>query len=198
MLNTYIKNRGTTKTIIHSNNHNHVNQTNWDADYDGEIANISIDTESNGNRKKFDFILDNEDLANILNVQSVNIPIHKRLKMDFDDKLYYQPENNFIELNTNQLENIDPKIIKYNNIPDIEKINRPHISSPITGEELIIPLTIDRKTIDNYTLTPKRRHRRLKSHITHKVYKKRKSTKRHETSHRYHRKSSSSRKKLSI
>ena len=30
MLDTYIKNRGMTKTIIHSNNHNTINETNWD------------------------------------------------------------------------------------------------------------------------------------------------------------------------
>lgn len=199
MLNTYIKNRGTTKTIIHRNNHNHVNKTNWDADYDGEIANVSINTENNGNHKQFNFTLDNEDLANILNIPSVNTPIHKRLEMDFGHDLCYQPEDNFIKLPANQLEPIMyRKMIKYN-IPHIEKPHRrPHISSPVPGEELIIPLTIDRKTIDNYTLTPRRRHRRLKSHITHKVYKKRKHSKRNKTSNRIHGKTTSSRKKFSI
>ena len=43
MLNTFIKNRGTTKTIIHNNNDNNVNEINWDADYDGDVANISMD-----------------------------------------------------------------------------------------------------------------------------------------------------------
>ena len=49
------------------------------------------------------------------------------------------------------------------------------VSSPLSNEELIIPLTIDKKTADNYTLTPKKKHRRFKTHITHKVYKKPKS-----------------------
>ena len=40
----------------------------------------------------------------------------------------------------------------------------------------IIPLTIDPKTSDLYTFTPKRRHKHRKSHITHKVYKKPKSS----------------------
>lgn len=184
MLNTYIKNRGITKTIIHSNNKNHVNLTNWDADYDGKIANISINSENNGNRKKIAFKLDNDDLANILNVQSVNIPIHKRLKMDFGNNICYEPEINFIK------EPSYPKMIQYE-VPNIKKISVPHISSPSTSDELIIPITIDRKTIDNYTFTPRRRHRRLKSHVTHKVYKKHKSSRRNRTtSHRKNHKSS--------
>ena len=34
MLNTFIKNKGYTKTIIHDNNNNRVNELDWDADYD--------------------------------------------------------------------------------------------------------------------------------------------------------------------
>jgi len=167
MLNNYIKNRGITKTIIHNNNRNLVNQIDWDADYDGEIANISINTNDNGNRKEFNFTLDNDDLANILNIQSVDIPIDKRLKIDFEDS-YYKPEKSLIE--------IPAPAIEYN-IPIIyDKKSSHHISSPASSEELIIPVTIDRKTIDNLTFTPKRRHKRAKTHITHKVYKKPKTT----------------------
>ena len=42
MLDTYIKNRGSTKTIIHDNNKNNVNVIKWDADYDGKEANIYL------------------------------------------------------------------------------------------------------------------------------------------------------------
>ena len=58
MLNTYIKNRGTTKTIVHNNNSNHINQMNWDADYDGDVANISVNTNTDGIREHFDIMLD--------------------------------------------------------------------------------------------------------------------------------------------
>ena len=37
MLDTYIKNRGSTKTIIHNNNHNKISEANWDVDYDGKF-----------------------------------------------------------------------------------------------------------------------------------------------------------------
>jgi hypothetical protein len=191
MLNTYIKNQGITKTIIHSNNHNHVNQTKWDADYDGDIANISINSNTDGHHKHLNISLDNEDLANLLNIQSVDMPIDKRLKMDFREP-YYEPENYYIELPTPKLEPARPEIRA------IEELNEPHISSPVTGEELVIPLTIDRKTADKFTLTPKKRHRRLKTHVTHKVYKKPRTSSLRKKSKRNRSSSSSKRKNSSI
>lgn len=167
MLNTYIKNRGITKTIIHDNNHNHINQINWDADYDGDIANLSINTNSDGKREHFDFSFDNQDLANMLNIQSVNMPIDKRLKMDFQEP-YYKSEPLYIELPTPKYE---PRKPEYHE----EVIDR-RISSPLSGEELIIPLTINEKNRKLLTLTPHKKHRRPKTHITHRVYKKTKST----------------------
>jgi len=167
MLNTYIKNRGITKTIIHDNNHNHVNQINWDADYDGDIANISFNTNTDGKRNHFDLSLNNEDLANILNIPSVNTPIDKRLKMDFQQPLY-TPEPYFIEIPTPQFQPREPEYLE-------EMVDR-RITTPLTGEELIMPLTIDEKKRNLFTLTPHKKHRRPKTHITHRVYKKSKST----------------------
>ena len=88
MLNTYIKNRGISKLLVHNNNQNQVNEINWDADYDGNTANISVDLNNNGRSNHYDIELDNNDLANILNMKSVNIPIDKRLKTDFKKKQY--------------------------------------------------------------------------------------------------------------
>lgn len=165
MLNTYIKNKGITKTIIHNNNDNYVNEVNWDADYDGDIANISIGTNSNGIHKQYDIMLDNEDLANILNIKSVNMPLHERLKYDFKDS--YIDEPRYIELPSSKFEPKEPK--------NIDRLFTRHISSPLPNEELIIPLTIDKKTSNKYSLTPMKRHRHKKTHITHKAYKKPKS-----------------------
>lgn len=83
MLNTYIKNRGITQTIIQDNGNSHINELNWNADYDGDIAKISLDSNTNGNKEHYVLKLNNEDLANMLNAPSVNTPIHKRLEMDF-------------------------------------------------------------------------------------------------------------------
>jgi hypothetical protein len=165
MLNTYIKNRGITKTIVHDNNNSHVNLINWDVDYDGDIANISVNTNTDGKRNHYDISLDNQDLANILNIQSVNTPIDKRLKMDFREP-YYREEPYLIELPTQQFEPRKSK--SYQQIVDRK------ISSPLSGEELIIPLTINRKNKNIKTSHKKRRQ--PKTHITHKVYKKSKST----------------------
>jgi len=193
MLNTYIKNRGITQTIIHDNKHNHFNQTNWDADYDGNIANLSVKTNTDGKHNQFHISLDNEDLANILNIPSINIPIDKRLKNDFQE-LYYQDNTDpyIIELPTPKLKPRKPRTIQ--ELIDINK----QISSPKSSEELIIPLTIDQKTIDKYTLTPQRRHKHHKSHITHKVYKKHKSNSKSKSKSRSNSRSSKRRAKTII
>lgn len=170
MLDTYIKKQGVTQTMVHHNNNNHFNQIKWDADYDGNTANISVNSNIDGKRDRFHITLDNDDLADILNIPSVNMPIDKRLELDFQGPSYTSKP--FLEFPTrfteSQLESRKPRTIK-------QIINR-GISSPAQNEELIVPLTIDKKTMDNYVLTPNKRHRRRKSHITHKVYKKNKSS----------------------
>jgi len=98
MLNTYIKNRGITQTLVNNNNQQKFNQINWDADYDGEIANISFTSNTDGNKNHFDIKLDNEDLANMLNIPSVSMPIDKRLQMDFDNSFRREPTNLQIEM----------------------------------------------------------------------------------------------------
>ncbi len=193
MLNTYIKNRGTTKTIIHNNKHNYINEMNWDVDYDGDHANISIDSENNGKSKHYNIKLDNNDLANLLNVQTVNIPIDKRLKMDFDQSLY-DPNTYFIELPTPEFKPREP-IIQTPDISVEELIDR-HISSP-KSDELILPLYADNKLTNKYTLSPKKRHKRHKTHITYKVYKKHKSKSTKNKSKKYN-KSKKSKKNTSI
>jgi hypothetical protein len=174
MLNTFIKNQGVTKTIIHDNNRNYVNMTNWDADYDGNVANISINTNTDGANNYAEFSLTNDDLANILNVQSVNTPIHMRLKNDFEEP-YYRKDPYFLELPTPEVDSVPPRPVQ-------EIVDR-HISSPLPGEELILPLNLNKKT-DLFTLTSHKRHRKPKTHITHKVYKKHKTSNRSNSSHR--------------
>jgi len=169
MLNTYIKNRGIIKTIFHDNNHNHVNQINWDADYDGDVANISVDSNTDGKRNHYAVSLDNQDLANILTIPSIDIPLDKRLKMDFQQP-YYTPENYLIEIPTPEFQPRKPKYL--------ESIVDRHISSPSSHEELVIPLTINNKGKNLFTLTPHKKHKHAKTHITHRVYKRAKSTSR--------------------
>jgi hypothetical protein len=68
MLDTYIKNQGKTKTIIHTNNENKVNEIKWDAEYDGDKANISVDVDENNPeiKKHYEIELSNEDFISII------------------------------------------------------------------------------------------------------------------------------------
>jgi hypothetical protein len=180
MLDTYIKNRGSTKMLIYNNNHNEIN---FDADYDGNVANISLDLQNNGRQKHYDVTLDNEDLANILNVPSINMPLDKRLKRDFKHQTFLHDPNmykiEFEKLKSPPLMSITPQKKSKKTIEELlETIQQTplHISSPQPNEKLIIPVTLDKNSLNKYTLTPKRHHRKIRSHKIHKVYKKPKSS----------------------
>jgi hypothetical protein len=88
MNKAYIKNKGTT-TLISSlpgsdcpGNDNY-NKIDWDIDYDGNVANIEMDVNSNGKSKHFNYELTNDDLVDILNVPSFQMPLEERLMADF-------------------------------------------------------------------------------------------------------------------
>jgi len=185
MLDTYIKNRGATKTLIYNNNHNAVNEINWDADYDGKVANISLDLQNNRRLKHYDIRLNNEDLANILNVPSVNMPLDRRLKRDFKHKSFMHEPNmykiEFEDFKSPPLMPHAPQRKSEKSIEELlETIQQPplHISSPAPNEEFIIPVTLHNNynSLDKYTFSPKRQHRKIRSHKIHKVYKKPKSS----------------------
>ena len=178
MLDTYIKNKGITKTIIHNNNNTQVNKMNWDADYDGRQANISLDVNSNGKIGHYEIELDNEDLANILNIPSVDTPLEKRLTRDFKKTNKFNENPLLIEFDSPPLVPLEPSYHKQDN-PFYT-----HISSPLKNEEFIIPLTVKKKSSQSnyFTKTPYRKHskkshkfyRRIKSSISkHKTYKNR-------------------------
>ena len=171
MLNTYIKNRGLTQTIVHTNNHDQFNELNWDADYDGNLANISVMSNMDGNKKRYNVTLDNEDLANMLNVPSIGMPIDKRLQMDFF-KPSFRKDPRILQIELPDLKTPDflqrePYFVN----DDKSKILALESSIPSSylsshPEELLLPITID----DKYTLTQKRRHNK-------KTHKKSKSPK---------------------
>ena len=178
MLNTYIINRGLTQTIVHKNNQNQFNEINWDAIYDGNNANISVNSNKNGRQNNFNISLDNQDLANILNIPSVNTPIHKRLQMDFENPVFKHDPNIYqIQLpppNMNQQMFEESNPIQPSFEPSLENLLQTnHLSSPLSNEELIIPLTIDAPLQDKKHYKHKKTH---KTHKTYKVYKKVKSS----------------------
>jgi len=177
MLNTYIKNKGITQTIIHNsnNNQNEFNEINWDADYDGNTANISITSDTNGLRQHYDATLDNIDLDKLLNIPSVDMPLHKRLANDFANQMVTSdPRKYYIELPETEPENME----SFDSIQQDSIKPRSYISSPMANEEIIVPITIDDKKHKHhkYTLTAKKHHRRKKTHNTYRAYKRNKSS----------------------
>jgi len=78
-----IQNQGITKTIINHNGNKDENEIKWNANYDGEKANIDVDLSKNCKKNKLRIELNNDDLANILGVRSIPIPLEQRLKTDF-------------------------------------------------------------------------------------------------------------------
>jgi len=178
MLDTYIKNRGTTQTFIHNNNYNSVNEMKWDEDYDGETANLSLDIrDNNNNNKHINLKMNNNELSELLNIPIVQQSIDKRLKNDFFSKrticnpkfiqIYQKPQSyhkqqkkvHFAEPNLELIDNYTP--IK----TPREKIYT-HISSPLPNEELIYPLELKKKMTNRHYNTKPR------SHITLKVNRK--------------------------
>jgi len=100
MNETFIKNKGITQTFIQDNNHKHINKSSWDAEYDGNAANISVDLNDNGHKKHYDIQLDNDDLANILNIKGVDTDLDKRLINDYKKRNINKPiyEKNILPL----------------------------------------------------------------------------------------------------
>jgi hypothetical protein len=179
MLNTYIKNRGYTKTIIHDHNKNKVNELNWDADYDGDNANIMLTSTTDGKKKIVGIQLDNNDLANLLNISSVDMPLHRRLHQDFiKEEPEPIPKLVKIELPYTDTDMKTPELLHIQPYPrssstSIEELITPDnfLSSPAPNDKLIIPVTINERPSHNYTLTHRRHHIRPKTHKTYRVYK---------------------------
>jgi hypothetical protein len=193
MLNTYIKNQGLSQTVIYNNKkkQNEFNEVNWDANYDGNRANINVTSNSNGHKKRYNVSLDNDDLANMLSLPSVDMPIDRRLSMDFNSPAF-EKDSSILKIELPEIEeliddmnssaSLEPKVAslgpKVASLGPKVKTSKPksYLSSPLTNEEFIVPITIDNKTLDNYTLTPGKRHKHKKHHKTYKVYKKVKSS----------------------
>ena len=165
--------------IVHNNNTNEFNEINWDADYDGNVANISLDSISDGNKKHFEIQLDNNDLANLLNIPSVNMPIDKRLKLNLKTPSF-RHDPNIYKIELPNIKDNSYIVEEPDTIEElVTSLKQPqgYLSSPLPNEELIVPISINDKTLHNYSLTPRKRHKYKKTHKTYKVYKKNKSSK---------------------
>jgi hypothetical protein len=87
---TYIKTMGSAKAYIQRGMQRDAKEVNWDVDYNGDNADIDLDIGNNGEMTHYRAVLSNEDLANLLNIPSVNEPLENRLQNDFlvDRRVY--------------------------------------------------------------------------------------------------------------
>ena len=87
---TYIKTTGSAKAYVQRGMHRNANEVSWDVDYNGDNADIDLNIDYNGETTHYKAILSNEDLANLLNIPSVNEPLENRLQNDFlvDRRVY--------------------------------------------------------------------------------------------------------------
>ena len=159
MIQTYMKNSVMTKTFMENNNHSNINEIKWDTDYDGNVANVSFDLNNNGHHKNYHFSLDNNDLSNILNMDSINLPLDKRLKRDFRHSIRNTPKIYQIEV-----DNIEPPISYIEPAQILTREN--YLESPEENEEFIIPVTFQKL------------HKKPKTHKTYKVYRHKKKSSR--------------------
>lgn len=79
-MNENIVNIGTTSTTI---NNKKVNEINWEAKYDGQIADINVDINNNGQEQNISLKLTNDELIRLLNGPTVNQSLDQRLMNDF-------------------------------------------------------------------------------------------------------------------
>lgn len=107
-MTTYIKNKGVTQTVFSNNNHKTRNEIKWNAAYDGDHANIKVDLNDNGKKNKYRMQLNNQDLANLLSIPSVNKPLESRLHQDFLSDFDFLDEED-MELLPQQQECYKPK-----------------------------------------------------------------------------------------
>ena len=126
MVTTYITNKGAAQTtVIDRHNHKTTNELKWDADYNGEYANLKVDVSDNGKKNKYRVQLNNNDLANILSVPSVNMPIHRRLENDFlQNQGKREGEPIFYQINTNTT-NQNPIPLSSPLLPDFDYSLKP-------------------------------------------------------------------------
>lgn len=171
MLNTYIKNIGATQSFIHNNNKNKFSEMNWDSDYDGNVANILVNSNNNGKRHQYNISLDNNDLANLLNVPSVSTPIDKRLKMDFKrpQMIEHNPQALMVHLpysdEMSSYDNSYPVAEPFSPLESLTNSPKSYLSSPMLNDEFIVPVTIGKKTTN---LGSKKKNK------TYQIFKKKK------------------------
>ena len=113
----FINNKGVVQTRIqHNGQPEQVNEMKWNANYDGKKAIVKLDTINKGKKKNYRINLNNKELAKLLSIPPVNMPLEDRLTNDFlqpptilsSKRLSIDPFSN-IHLDKETLSNYDIK-----------------------------------------------------------------------------------------
>jgi hypothetical protein len=181
----HIKNKGATKTFIHSNGKNKVSKINWDADYDGKNGVVSLEISDNKKKKHVDVEFDNNDLAHIFNIPSENKSLEERLLRDFS----MGTTRNRPQISNPMVIEIVPQETNYDSFDDDDDFftqpisftpNRSNISNRTSSFPLeqLVQLSLPRKTRRRrhiYRTKISKRRPKYRRYRRHKTYKIRKS-----------------------
>jgi hypothetical protein len=74
--NVYIKSKGFTETQVNNN----IRGTDWNANYDGRTANLSMNIHNNNSNEHVEMKMDNKQLAELFNFPVIQGPIDQRLQ----------------------------------------------------------------------------------------------------------------------
>ena len=142
MNNTMVLNSGSTQSVLINNGKAKTSGVKWNANYNGDIANVDLKLNDNGREKQFKVEMTNDELENLADMlvmpRPVSKPIHNRLLEDFDDNNMFSNMKSPMII---ELDNTKPYI---HNQPEQLLTPKPrnfltHISSPNSFEDLIIP-----------------------------------------------------------
>jgi len=86
----HIENAGFTETFYQENGKTSHNMANWNIKYNGDEANINLNINDNGKSEKIHMNLSNADIMKLFEINSVPIPLEKRLTNDFLKNKYTQ------------------------------------------------------------------------------------------------------------
>jgi hypothetical protein len=79
----YFESKGEALSVVKINGKETKQSAEWDVNYDGDLANIKLDTDTNGKKEHKKFKLTNDDINAMLNVPSHALSLDSRLQSDF-------------------------------------------------------------------------------------------------------------------
>jgi hypothetical protein len=186
----FINESGMNHVYLNINGKSKFKNIDWNADYNGKNANIFLNSNDNGNEKKYKFMLNNDDLVKMLNIDTSGMSIDKRLNRDFknmhllDNTINDKPM--IIEF-PNYTPYEDTNIIKNSLNQQLHQEKQEEDIKKLQDLELYLPIIVKKRKTKRIPILKKRQTRisrrslrksssiKPKSHKIYKIYKNSKS-----------------------